>query len=135
MEPGAVFLIHLLDMLEEAVVELRQQRAQMEGFTVLEPMRGLENLRKHLMMNRAMLGKTREPGLLHQLLLAPEMHAREFDELVQQLAGFFVAATAQQRQAQVVNGVHKNAVLVIHGANTNRAGAVPREKSQISLRE
>jgi hypothetical protein len=74
-------------------------------------------------------------GLHHQLFLAPEVHAREFDELVEQFADPFMAGAAHQRQTELVNGVHQDAVLIVHGTNAHRAGVVPGEKSQMSLHE
>jgi len=56
-EPWAIFLVHLLNMFEKTVVQLRQQRTQVEGLAVLQPVRSLQNLRQHLMVCSTMLAK------------------------------------------------------------------------------
>jgi hypothetical protein len=107
----------------------------MQRLAVLQPVRSLQNLGQYSMVFRAMQFQASKTGLRHQLFLAPEVHAREFDELVEQFADPFVAGAAHQRETELVNGVHEDAVLIVHGANADRAGVVPGEKSQMSLHE
>jgi hypothetical protein len=71
------------------------------------------------MVFRAMLFQASEAGLRHQLFLATEVHAREFDEVVEQFADPFVARATHQRQTELVDGVHEDAVLIVHGANAD----------------
>jgi hypothetical protein len=46
-----------------------------------------------------------------------------------------MAGAAHQRQAELVDGVHEDAVLIVHGTNAYHASVVPSEKSQMSLHE
>jgi hypothetical protein len=134
-EPRTVLLIDSFDVLQKPIVQLAQQRTQMNRLAVLQPVRRLQDLSQHSVVLRAMLIQASKTGLRHQLFLAPEVHAREFDELVEQFADPFVAGAAHQRETELVNGVHEDAVLIVHGANADRAGVVPGEKSQMSLHE
>ena len=56
------------------------------------------------------------------------MHAGKFDELVQQFADLFAPGAAHQRQTQRVDGIHQDAVLIVHGPHAHRAGVVPGKK-------
>jgi hypothetical protein len=134
-KPRTVLLVHLFDVLEKPIVQLAQQGTQMQRLAVLQPVRRLQDLGQHSMVFRAVLIQACKPGLLHQLLLAPEVHAGEFDELVEEFADPFMAGAAHQRQAELVDGVHEDAVLIVHGTNAYHASVVPSEKSQMSLHE
>ena len=46
---------------------------------------------------------------------------------------FSLPRPTHQRQAQCVDRIHQDAVLVVHGAHTHAAGMTPREKSHMSL--
>ena len=41
------------------------------------------------------------------------------------LADLFPSASLDEGEAEFVDGVHEDAVLVVHGANVDGAGAVP----------
>jgi hypothetical protein len=71
--------------------------------------------------------------LHHQLLLALKVHAREFDQAIKQLAQLFPPGAADYGKTQLIHGVHQDAVLIVHGANTNAAGMVPGKQSHMSL--
>jgi hypothetical protein len=96
-------------------------------------MSGPQHLGQHPVMFCAMVPEAGKAGLLHQLLLAEEVHTRELDEPVKQLADLLAAAAADQGQPQFVHGVHQDSVLVVHRANFDGAGVVPGEKRHMSL--
>jgi hypothetical protein len=92
---------------------------------MLQAMSRLKHLRQHPPVFGAMLLEAGKGRLFHQLLFTPEVHAGELDQAVQMLADFFTSAAMDQRQAQFVDRIHEDAVLVVHGANVDRAGVVP----------
>jgi hypothetical protein len=128
-------LIEGFNVMQESPVQATEQGTQLHPVSVLQAMRGLENFGQHAMVLGAMLLKVRKSGLLHELLLAPEVHARELDELIQQLADPLAPGSAHQRKTQSVDGVHEDSVLIVHGAHAHVAGVVPGEKSHMSLRK
>jgi hypothetical protein len=102
-----------------------EQRAHLHLIAVLHAMGGVKNPRQHMLVLDAVFGQAGKTVLLQQLLLAPEVHARELDQPVQHLADLFSARTAHRRQAKLVHGIQQDAVLVIHGSHADGAGAVP----------
>ncbi len=115
------------------MVQAAKQRAQLNAFAVLQPMRRLQNIGQHAMVLGAMLFQPGKSRPLHQLLFAPEVHAGKLQELIQQLTDLFLARAAHQRQAQRINCIHQDAMLIVHGAHAHVAGVTPREKSHMSL--
>src|SRR5208283_5111597 len=125
VQPRAVLPVQALDVLEIAVAQGFQQSAHVNGFAVLLAMnRGPEEFQQ-----AAMLGAVREqawePALFHQLFLAPEMHARELDQPVCELGNLLAAGAAHHGLANLIDGVHEDAVLVVHGADADATGVVP----------
>jgi hypothetical protein len=125
MKPRRILLIHGFDVMQESVVQAAEQGAQLHSLSVLQAMRGPQNVGQHAMVLGAVLLKACKAGLIHKLLLAPEVHARKLDELVQQLADPLAPGPAHQRQAQRVDGIYEDSVLVVHGAHAHAAGMVP----------
>lgn len=62
-----------------------------------------------------------------------KVHAGELDELVEQLADGLAPGAADEGQPECVDGVHEDAVLIVHGAHAHAAGVVPGEKGHMSL--
>lgn len=134
-QPRPILAVHLGDMLDEPLVQCREQGVQGHLFGALETMGCLHYGGQYAVVFGSMLDKADEAGLFHEVLLAGEMHAGEVDELVEQVADFFAAGAAIERQTQVIDRVHEDAMLIVHGANADGAGMVPGEKSHMSLRK
>jgi hypothetical protein len=92
---------------------------------VLEAMGRRENLRLNGMVQAAVFRQSRESSLLHQLLFAGKMQAAELDELFKELADLFAPCAANEREAQLVHGIHEDTVLMVHGFYADGAGMVP----------
>ncbi len=112
-----------------------KQGAHGDCFSVLDGMGSLNHLGQHPVVLGAVVREAGKAGLLQQLLFAPEMHARELDQLVDDGADLLAAATANDSLAQFVHGVHENAVLIVHGSDAYGARVVPGKKGQSSLRK
>jgi hypothetical protein len=134
IQPWAILAVQALDVLDESVAQGAEQLAHLDSFAVLHAMGRLEDLRQDAVVLGAVRGQAGKAGLLHQLLFAPEVHARELDEPVQQRAYLFAAATAHYRQAKFVHRIHQDAVLIVHGSYADGAGVVPGQKGHVSLR-
>jgi hypothetical protein len=122
-------------MLGIGIAQKAEQRAHLHLFAVLHAMGGLKNLRQNALVLDAMLGQSGKSVLLQQLFLAPEVHARELDQPIENLADLFPPRTADRRQAKLVHRIHQNAVLVVHGSHAHRAGVIPGQKGHMNLRE
>lgn len=125
IEPWAVFAVEALDVLDIAIAQGAHHGASFHRFTVLQAVGQLNHFSEHSVVFGSMPGEAGKSGLLHQLLLAREVHARELDELVKYFADLFVAATVHQGEAQLIDCVHEDAMLVVHGTDVNGAGVVP----------
>jgi hypothetical protein len=120
----------------EPVVQEAEQIAHAHCLAVLHPVDGLLELRQQTLVLGAVPCEAGEAMLLQQLLFAPEVHARELDELVQQFVGLRSLGVVYRRQAKFVHRVHHDGVLIVHGLHAHAAGMVPREKkSHMILRE
>jgi len=95
----------------------------------------LEQMRQQLLVLEMMLRQLGEAILFHELLFVEEMEAGKLDEPAQQAADLFTAGVANAGQAKIVHRVHKNAVLIIHGADADGAGMIPGEKDHWGLQE
>ncbi len=122
-------------MVDVTAAEGAKQGAHRYCFSVLDRMGSLNHLGQHPVVLGAVVDEAGKGGLLHQLLFAPEMHARELDQLVEDGADLLAASTAHDSLAQLVHGVHENAVLIVHGSNADGARVVPGKQGQSSLRK
>jgi hypothetical protein len=125
IEPGGVLAVECTHVLYEPVAQKFEQRSHGNQLAVLHPMRGFEQLCEQAPVLGAMLFKAGKAILLHQLLLARKVHARKPDELVEHLAHCFAAGAVHGGQMQVVDRIHEDAVLIIHGGDSDGAGVVP----------
>ena len=52
-------------------------------------------------------------------------NAGRYDEAVKEFAGLFPAGAVDEGEAELVHGVHEDAVLVVHSADVDGASVVP----------
>ncbi len=133
IQPRAIFLVHALYVADKPVVQEAKKIARLHRLAVLQPVGRMEDLRQQAVVLGAVLGQAEKAGLLHQSLFAPEVHARELDQLVQQFAYLFAAATSHHRQTKFVLRIHQDAVLIVRGFYADGAGVVPRQKGHMVL--
>lgn len=98
IEPRAVLLVEALNMICEPVAQKAQEGADLDSFAVLNAMGRMQHLRQQALMLGAVFGCAGKTGLLHEPLFAGEMHSREFDQPVQQLAHLFAATPTHNRE-------------------------------------
>ena len=125
IEPRAILLVKAFNMIGKPVAQKTQEGADLDPFAVLNAMGRMEHLRQQALVLGAMFGRAGKTGLFHEPLFAGEMHSREFDQPVQQLAHLFAATPTHNRQPQLVHGIHMDAVLIVHSLNSDSTGVVP----------
>jgi hypothetical protein len=69
-----------------------------------------------------------------QALLAGELFLGVVDEAAEDIGDALPGAAAEDGQAELVEGVDEDGVLVIHGADADRAGMIPTEECHMGLR-
>ena len=74
-----------------------------------------------------------EAVLAKELLFTLEVHLGEFDEALELNADTAAISTANEHDPQVVECVHQDAVLVVHGFDTDDALVTPSQKRHIHL--
>ena len=83
----------------------------------------------------AMFFESGKPSLRHELLFAGKVHACKLDELIQQLADFLAPAAANKRLTKLIDCVHEDAMLIVHGADTDGTGVIPSKEGHLNLRQ
>jgi len=111
------------------VAQKQEHRFHVDLTVVLGAQRGVLELSQQLLVCIPMLANSGEPVPLQQLLLAGKMHARELDQPVQRLAHLLSSLAVNQRQANLVQGIHQDGVLLVHRFHAYRTRMIPGEKS------
>ena len=91
IEPRGVLAVERADMFHEPVAEKLEQRLHGKRFAMVCALRGFEHLREQALMLGTVFLQAGKAIMFHQLLFAEKVHARELDELVEQIAYFFAA--------------------------------------------
>jgi hypothetical protein len=135
VEPGAVRLIELLNMFLVPRREEFQKRAEVDGlFTVHMFERGVETGEKSVMGGPVVVGSG-EALLLEELFFALKVHLGKLDKAFELQRDIAAAGSADEHAAQIVQRVHQNSVLIVHGLNANDALVTPRQQGHISLQD
>jgi hypothetical protein len=125
IQPGAVELVGAFEVFQVAVAHPAKQRVHGNIFAVLDAMGRLPQIGQQPLMRQTVRGQAGETGLLQQLLLALEVHGGKLDKPVEQFTQLFFSATAHGGKAKLIHGIHQDAMLVVHGSDTNGAGMIP----------
>jgi len=112
-------------VLQVPVAHSAKQRVHRYIFTVFHAVSRFPKISQQTLVRGAVLGQTGKSSLFQQLLLAPEVQDRKLDKPLQQLAQLFPATPPHYSQTKLIQGIHQDAVLVVHGPNANRAGMTP----------
>jgi len=125
VEPGTIEAVEIFDMTCVAFAELREHGTCLELCSALDALGRIEQLGEDAVVLGPMIGKSWKTGLLHEFFLAPEVHPGELDESVKDFADIFATSAVNEGEAEVVDRVHEDAVLIVHGANVDRGCVVP----------
>jgi len=89
--------------------------------------------REQRMVRIAVFIHSREGVLLKELLFALEVHLGELDETLELNAYLPPIRPLDYHTAEFVQGIHQDAMLVIHGLNSNDAVVVPGQQRHFGL--
>lgn len=70
--------------------------------------------------------------LLQELFFALEMHLRELNQALELQADVAAVGSADEHEAQLVERVHQNPVLIVHGLHADDALVTPGQEGHIS---
>jgi hypothetical protein len=82
-----------------------------------------------------MVVNTGKTLLEEESLFTLEVHLGEVDETFEQQGNLAAAGSMHEHDAQVIERIHEDAVLIVDGLNANNAFVTPRQQRHISLRE
>lgn len=122
---GAVGTIGLFDVLEETLTDEGEETAGLQTFAVLHLVCGLQHFGEQFVVRGAVFGEAFVVNALKQLLFAGEVHAHEFNHLIEFFGDLIAALTTGEGDLEFVDGVQQNAVLVVHGANADGVAVIP----------
>jgi len=83
IEPRAILPIKALNMVREPVAQRTQEGADLDSFSVLNAMGGIQHLCQQALVLGAVFGCAGKTGLFHEPLFAREMPSSEFDQPVE----------------------------------------------------
>jgi hypothetical protein len=121
-------LVLSCDVVHVPIAQLAEQGMEGASLSTLKAVCSIAQQSDEAKMLGAVLGEAGKAALLHEPLLAGEMHAGEFDQSIDQRVHRFLAGSVDHGLAELVHGVHEDAVLVVEGADADGAGVVPGEK-------
>lgn len=99
----------------------------MDGFVAIDLLeRGVEALEKAMVLGSMLFGRGISL-LLKQLFFAFEVHLREVDQAFELERDVTTAGSAEEHGAQLVERVHQDSVLIIHGLYANDTLVTPRQ--------
>ena len=95
---------------------------------VLRSVRSFLDLEQKPLVSLAMFRHAGKPMLFEQPLFAREMHAGELDQPVQLFAHLVSAVSAHQREPDLVQRVHQDAVLIVHRLYAHERRVIPGQQ-------
>ena len=84
-------------------------------------------------MRSAVLLEAGEAFPLQELFFALEMHLGEFNEVFELLADALPVATVKQHDAEFIQSVHQDSVLIVHGLYADEALVTPCQQGHCVL--
>jgi hypothetical protein len=124
----------LLDVFLIPRGEELEHGTEVDGFFPVQIFQSFVEPGEQRVMGVAMLFRSRETMLPEQLFFTVKVHLSEVNEAFELEADIAAFCAFYQHAAQFVQGIHEDAVLVIHGLNADDALVTPRQRGQISLR-
>ena len=115
------------------MAQLAEQGMDGSRLSTLKPASSFAEQTDEAKMLGTVLGEAWKAALFHESFLAGEMRAGECDQAVKQRIHGSPGASPDHGLAQLVHGVHEDAVLVVEGSDAYGASVVPGEKSHVSL--
>ncbi len=112
-----------------------EQGGNVEGFVVVDALESGMELRQQELVGGAMFRKGRKSLLQKQAFFTLEVHLGEVDEAFEVYADAAAIGSAQEHDAQFVEGIHEDAVLIVDGLDPDDALVTPRQQRHIILRE
>ena len=92
---------------------------------------GRVELCQQMVVCGAVFVDTREALLQQELLFALKVHLGEVDEAFELQADAAAVGSAKEHDAQFIQGVHQDAVLIVHGFDADDALVTPRQQGHI----
>lgn len=128
VEPWTVLLIELFDVLAIPTAKEVKQCGSFNGIALLDPQSGFLNVAEQFLMCRAVLFETWKSISFEQLFFADEVHSRELEKAIQVVVELFTGAAAYEGRVELIDGIHEDAVLIVHRLNANRTRVTPSQK-------
>ena len=133
VQPRAVGLVELLNVLKIPGRKELEQGTEMNGLIMVDLFQCGIELCQQVPVGSPMCFETGEGLLLQELFLALEVHMGEFDETFELQADGAAVATMEERDAQLIQGVHQDAVLIVHGLYADDALMAPSQQGHCIL--
>jgi hypothetical protein len=135
VQPCAAGLVELLHVVEIPGRQERKERREVEEFFSVDLFQGLVELSHQVMVRVSMVVDTGEALLEQELFFTPKVHMGEVDEAFELQGDAAAVGSAKEHDAQIIQGIHQDAVLIVHGFDADDAFVTPGQQRHIYLRE
>jgi hypothetical protein len=135
VQPRAAGLVELFNMVEIPRGQEREQRWEVKDFFVVNLLQSRVEFSKQMLVCGPMVVDAGEALLQQELFFTLKVHLGEVDEAFELQADVVAVGSAKQHDAQVIQRIHEDAVLIVDGFDADDALVTPRQKRHIPLRE
>jgi hypothetical protein len=106
-----------------------------EDFFVVDLFKRRVELCQQMMVCDSVVVDTREALLQQELLFALKVHLCEVDEAFELQVDVATVGSAQEHDAQIIQRIHEDAVLIVDGFDADDALVTPRQQRHCYLHE
>lgn len=127
VEPFAVEPVLVLNMLGVPAAQKIKQRLQVTIAAALNAVQCLTDFVHQPLMLLAMNFQSRVTVALQQRFFAVEVHPCELNQPLELFNSLLARRAVQKLDAQLIDGIHQDAVLVIHRLHPDKIRVTPRQ--------
>jgi hypothetical protein len=135
VQPRAAGLVELLHVVEVPRGQEPKERWDVESFFVVDLFQSHVELCQQVVVSGAMFVDTGEALSQQELFFTLKVHLGEVDEAFELQGDAAAIDSAKKHDPQFIQGIHQDAVLIVHGFDANNAFVTPRQQGHIYLRE
>jgi hypothetical protein len=135
VQPCAAGLVEPLHVVEIPRGQEPKQGWDVESFFVVYLFQSHVKLRQQMVVCGAMLVDTGEALSEQELFFTLKVHLGEVDEAFELQGDATPVDSAKKHDPEFIQGIHQDAVLVVHGFDANNAFVTPRQQGHIYLPE
>ena len=133
VQPLAVGPVELFDVFEVPRRQKLEQRAEVNELIAVEMFQGRIELRQQMVVRSLVFIDLGEELLLQQTFFTLKVHPGELDEAFELEAEIPAIGSVDEHSANLIQGVHQDPVLIVHGFDADDALVTPCQRAHNHL--